>query len=103
MSQITVYIHPQLAEKLLADGVGGGRAAAALLRQAIRIVQVCGSRIAYAPVVLPNGAGCAMSAHAGSRGLILEIDRPGTLIPGRGVVRETERQPVAKRQPIKRR
>jgi hypothetical protein len=62
-----------------------------LSRQAIRIVQACGRRIAYAPVVLSNGTGCAMSAHGGARGLLVEIDRPGTVIPGRGVVRETER------------
>jgi hypothetical protein len=90
MSQITIHIHPELAEKLLADGVDGARAVAALSRQTIRIVQACGRRIAYAPVVLPNGTGCAMSARGGARGLIVEIDRLGTVIPGRGVVRETE-------------
>jgi hypothetical protein len=31
-----------------------------------------------------------MSARGGARGLIVEIDRLGTTIPGRGVVRETE-------------
>jgi len=90
MSQITIHIHPELAEKLLADGVEGARAVAAVSRQAIRVVQACGRRIAYAPVVLPDGTSCAMSAHGGARGLILEIDRLGTAIPGRGVVRERE-------------
>jgi len=46
--------------------------------------------VAYAPVVLPNGTGCTMSARGGARGLILEIDRPETVIPLCGVVRETE-------------
>jgi hypothetical protein len=41
-------------------------------------------------VVLPNGTGCAMSARGGEGGIIVEIDRPGTVIPGRGVVREVE-------------
>jgi hypothetical protein len=88
MSQITIHIHPQLAEKLLADGVDGAGAIAAL--SPIRVVQACGRRIAYAPVVLPNWAGCAMNARGGARGLVVEIDRPGTVIHGRGVVRETE-------------
>jgi hypothetical protein len=90
MSQITIHFHPELAEKLLADGVEGARAVAALSRQAIRVVQACGRRIAYAPIALPNGTGCAMSARGGGRGLIVEIDPPGTTISGRGVVRETQ-------------
>lgn len=88
MSQITIHIHPELAQAILADGAEGARAVAALSRQAIRIVQACGRRIAYAPVVLPNGGGCAMSARGGVSGVVVEIDRPGTIIPGRGVVRE---------------
>ena len=90
MSQITIHFHPQLSEKLLADGVDGAHAIASLSRQAIRVVQACGRRIAYAPVILPNGEGCSMSARGSARGLIVEIDPPGTAIPGRGVVRETE-------------
>jgi hypothetical protein len=105
MSQITIHIHPELAERLLADGVDGARAVDALSRQAISVVQACGRRIAYAPVVLPNGTSCAMSARGGARGLIVEIDRPGTTIPGRGVVRETEpereRAPVAQARRLK--
>jgi hypothetical protein len=87
MSQITIHIHPELARWLLAEGKDGARAVAAISRQALRIVQVCGWHIAYAPVVLPDGTGCAMSARGGMRGLIVEIDPAGTLIPGRGVVR----------------
>ena len=102
MSQITIHIHPQLAEKVLADGVDGARAVADLSRQAIRVVQACGRRIAYAPIVLPNGTGCAMSARGGARGLVFEIDRPGTVIPGRGVVRETGRNNEVRAQPAKR-
>jgi hypothetical protein len=87
MSQITIHIHPELARSLLAEGKDGAHAAAAISRQALRIVQVCGWQIAYAPVVLPNGLGCAMSARGGQRGIVVEIDPAGTLIPGRGVVR----------------
>ena len=52
--------------------------------------------VGIAAIALPNGTGCAMSARGGARGLIVEIDPPGTTIPGRrGVVRETqpERRP----------
>jgi len=96
MSQITIHFHPDLAEKLLADGVEGARAVASLSRQAIRVIQDSGRRIAYAPIELPNGKGCAMSARGGANGLIVEIDPPGSTIPGRGVVRDTqpERKPV---------
>ena len=89
MSQITIHIHPELAERLLAGGDDGARGLASLSRQAIRVVQVCGRRIAYAPIVLPNVGSCAMSARNGARGLIVEIDRLGTAINGRWVVRET--------------
>jgi hypothetical protein len=100
MSQITIHFHPVLAEKLLTDGVEGARAVAAPSRQAIRVVQASGRRIAYAPIALPNGTGCAMSAWGGARGLVVEIDAPGTTILGRGVVREThpERKPESLEQ-----
>ena len=62
------------------------------------LYQACGRRIAYAPVVLPDGTSCAMSAHGGAQGLIVEIDRLGTAIPGRGVVRE--RDPVIEQERI---
>ncbi len=100
MSEITIHFHPKLAEEIFAEGASGARAFAALSRHAIRIVQVCGPRIAYAPVILPNGGGCAMSARRNQRGLILEIDQPGTIIPGRGVVREKERE---QKPPLKQR
>jgi hypothetical protein len=41
----------------------------------LRFVLECGCRIAYAPVVLPNGTGCTTSAHGGARGLVAAIDR----------------------------
>ena len=90
MSQITIHIHSELAERLLAGGVEGARAVAALSRQAISVVQSSGRRIAYAPVIVPNVGSCAMSARGGARGVVVEIDRLGTAIPGRGVVRDTE-------------
>lgn len=100
MSQITIHIHPHLAERLLADGVEGAHAVASLSRQAIRVVQSCGRRIAYAPILLPNGQGCSMSARGGARGVIVEIDPPGTTIPGRGVVRENRETTARERDRI---
>jgi hypothetical protein len=55
----------QTRHRLLADRVEGPRALAIVARQALRVVQASGSRIAYAPVDLPDGPGCAMSAHGG--------------------------------------
>ena len=92
MSDITIHLHAELADRLLADRVEGPRALAILARQALRVVQASGPRIAYAPVDLPDGPGCAMSAHGGARGVVVTIDPPGTAIPGRGVVIERERE-----------
>ena len=86
MSEITFHFHGELADRLLADRVEGPRALAIVARQALRAVQASGPRIAYAPVDLPDGRGCAMSAHGGARGVVVTIDAPGTAIPGRGVV-----------------
>jgi hypothetical protein len=47
MSQITIHIHTKLADRLLADGAEGALAVASLSRQAMRIVQSHGRRIAY--------------------------------------------------------
>jgi hypothetical protein len=38
-----------------------------------------------------------MSVHVGLRGMVVEVDRPGTLIPGRGVVAERERNDAPRR------
>jgi hypothetical protein len=100
MSEFTIHIHPELAEKLLADGIGGAHAIAAVSRQAILVVQARGRRIAYAPVVLPDGSSCAMSARSGAGGLVVEIDRLGTAIPGRGVVSESEQERERERAAI---
>jgi len=90
MSEISIHLHADLADRLLADRVAGPRALASLARQAIEVVQASGRRIAYAPVALPGGGGCAMSAHGGARGVVVIIDPPGTAIPGRGVVVESD-------------
>jgi hypothetical protein len=86
MSEITIRFHPKLADRFLADQKGGAQAVALLARQAMRVIQACGRRVTYAPLMLPEGIGCAMSSRGGSRGAIIENDGPGTLIPGRGVV-----------------
>lgn len=104
MSEFSIHFHRELAERLIADRADGARGAASLSRQAMRIVQACGRRIAYAPVTLPNGDCCAMSARGGARGIIVEIDPPGTGIDGRGVVLEREREGGVRRAaPAKRR
>lgn len=86
MPDITIRLHRDLAERLLEAGPDGARALAALWRQAGSAVRTHGRHIAYAPAVLPNGLHCAMSVHVGLRGMVVEVDGPGTLIPGRGVV-----------------
>ena len=93
MPQITIRLHPDLAERLLAAGPEGARALSSLWRQVDGAVRSHGRRIAYAPAVLPEGLLCAMSDHAGLRGMVVEVDRPGTLIPGRGVVAERPFEP----------
>ena len=90
MPDITIRLHPDLAEKLLAAGPEGARTLSCLWRQVEGAVRSNGRRIAYAPAVLPDGLLCAMSVHVGLRGMVVEVDRPGTLIPGRGVVPERD-------------
>ena len=101
MPEITIRLHPDLADRILAAGPEGGAQLASLWRQAERAVRSYGRQIAYAPVVLPGGIGCAMSVRSGFRGMVVEVDRPGTLIPGRGVVAERPfepRRPAARRR-----
>ena len=81
MPDITIRLHRDLAERLLEAGPDGARALAALWRQAGSAVRTHGRHIAYAPAVLPNGLHCAMSVHVGLRGMVVEVDGPGTLIP----------------------
>jgi len=98
MSDITIHLHAKLADRLLADRAHGPRALASLARQAIEVVQESGRRIAYAPVALPDGGGCAMSAHGRGGGVVVVIDPPGMAIPGRGVVVEPERSEAPRRR-----
>jgi hypothetical protein len=89
LPEITIRLHPDLAEKLLAAGPEGPRTLSSLWRQVDGAVHSHGRRIAYAPVILPEGL-CAMSVRVGLRGMVVEVDRPGTLIPGRGVVADRD-------------
>ena len=101
MPEITIRLHPDLADRILAAGPEGGLALASLWRQAERAVRSCGPRVAYAPAILPGGLGCAMSVRSGFRGMLVEVDRPGTLIPGRDAVAERPyepRRPQARRR-----
>ncbi len=97
MPEITIRLHPDLAEQLLAAGQEAGRSFSALWRQARNAIKTHGRHIAYAPAILPDGLHCAMSIHAGQRGMVIEVDRPGTLIPGRGVV--ADRKPDSDQRP----
>jgi hypothetical protein len=102
MPEITIRLHPDLAERILAAGSEGGRALSVLWRQAGKAIDSYGPHIAYAPAILPDGAHCAMSVHLGPRGMVIEVDRPGTLIKGRDVVADwrepTRRRPAPQRR-----
>lgn len=101
MPEITIHLHPDLSEQLLAAGPEAGQSLSVLWRQAGRVIKSHGRHITYAPAILPNGLHCAMSIHAGLRGMVITVDRPGTLIPGRDVV--VERFTPVRRTPPKRR
>lgn len=89
MSEFTLTFHPDTVAPLLSSGDDGARILAAAVRRAVRVVQSDGRDIAYAPVVLGDGRGCAMSARRFRGGILVEFDAPGTLLPGRGTVRGT--------------
>ena len=99
MSQITIHIHAELAESLLADHAQGTHVLAAISRQALSFVQTtCGRQISYArPMLLPNGMGYAMSVRGGARGLIVEIDLPGAAIAGRFTEEKRHAAKIARR------
>ncbi|MGO8739742.1 hypothetical protein [Rhodoblastus sp.] len=101
MPEITIRLHPVLAEQILAAGPHGGRSLSVLWRQAGRVIKSHGRHITYAPAILPDGLHCAMSIHASPRGVVIVVDRPGTLIPGRDVVVE-RRQPARRATPKER-
>ena len=101
MPQITIRLHQDLADQILAAGPDGERSLSVLWRQAGRAIKSHGWHIAYAPAILPDGLHCAMSVHVTLRGMVIEVDRPGTLIPGRDVVVDREaalRRPVPQRR-----
>jgi len=85
MPEITLRINPELA-RALSESKGGVRAVLSTARQALAIVQASGGLITYAPISLPDGKGCAMSARTEKGRVVIDIDRPDTLIVGRGVV-----------------
>ncbi|HTV32038.1 MAG TPA: hypothetical protein VME69_02910 [Methylocella sp.] len=107
MPEITLRINPELA-RALSKSKAGVRAVLSTARQALAIVQASGGPITYAPVSLPDGGGCAMSARAEKGRLVIDIDRPDTLIAGRGVVpapQKTNRKEMkeTKSSPVRRR
>lgn len=100
MPEITIRLHQDLADQILAAGPDGARSLSSLWRQVGRAIQSHGRHIAYAPAILLDGLHCAMSVHVGLRGMVIVVDRPGTLVPGRGVVPDgkpdLDRRPGAK-------
>ncbi len=87
MAQVTIHIHPETAAPLLEAGEAGARELSAAVRAAVRILQAGGRDVAYAPLVLADGRGCAVSVTPRRFSVVVEIDAPGTLLPGRGLVR----------------
>jgi len=82
LPQITIRLHQDLAERILAAGPEGGRSLSALWRQAGRAIQAHGRRIAYAPVLLPDGSQCAISVHVGHDiDIVAELILPPTMAP----------------------
>ena len=84
---------PGSRDRLLAAGPAGGRTLSSCGGRSAARSNRMEHRIAYAPAILPDGLGCAMSVHVGLLGMVVEVDRPGTLIPGRGVVPERDAAP----------
>ena len=86
MAQVTIHIHAETAAPLLAAGDKGVRRLSDAVRDALRLLQAGGKDVAYAPLRLADGRGCAVSVTPRRFSVLVEIDAPGTLIPGRGVV-----------------
>ncbi len=99
MSRITIHIHPELTYELASSGIETGRALGAVSRRAAEVIETFGCHIAYAPLALPKGLTCAMSVRESEQGPVVEVDRPGTTIPGRGVVLDNARKA---RHPVRR-
>jgi hypothetical protein len=92
--RITIYVHADLSRSILDNGAEGAKALGRLSQQAIATVQQYGKNITYAPVILPDGRGCAMSIkpNRSKDRLIVEIDPPGSALERIGVVRFCEKK-----------
>lgn len=94
--QVSIHIHPHTATAL-DEGPDGPVKIAGVVAHALRTMRSHGKRIAYAPVVLSGELSCAMSVRSGFKGVVIEIDAPGTSLPGRDVVIERLRPPSPRR------
>lgn len=94
--QISIHIHPSTA-LALEEGHDAPREIAGVVAHALRTMRSHGKRIAYAPVVVSGDLSCAMSVRSSFKGVVIEIDAPGTDLPGRDVVIERSRIPSPKR------
>ena len=86
MTRITIHLHDELCDLLLADRVHGAERVAATIRQAIETILNFGNRITYAPITVDHGVHCAMCTYQSSDRIVLELDKPGTALKGRSVV-----------------
>lgn len=93
--QVSIHIHPHTA-LALDEGPDGPVRIAGVVAHALRTLRRHGKRIAYAPVVVSGDLSCAMSVRSGFRGVVIEIDAPGTALPRRGLVIERA-APVGRR------
>lgn len=88
MTQVVLNIHRDTADVALSSAAGRerlGRAVAA----AISAIPRDGRGIVYAPLDLGGGIACAMSVRPVKGNChVVDVDAPGTLIPGRGIVSE---------------
>jgi len=95
LSKITIHVHPDAVAALSAASRHGTLHDG--LARALALAFGEAADVSYAPLPLPDGGGCAMSARPGPQGTVVEIDAPGTMIPGRGLVRHlggTVRRPA---------
>ena len=78
MPEITIRLHPDLAEKLLAAGPEGARSLSSLWRQVDRRGPLARAAHCLCAGRPARRSPLAMSVHVGLRGMVVEVDRPAT-------------------------
>lgn len=87
--KITVHIHPITAACVL-EREDGPQRIAGIVGAALGVLRKHGTRVAYAPLAVSGDIACAMSVRRNAGGAVIELDAPGTDLPGRGVVIERD-------------